>query len=355
MKEVERVGRDPVYWVRREASFALGALAKVVPPEVVLCSLVCIYKPACEECLSSYISQLPLFEVLQRDPVWHVRHSVLFALPAILSRLSPDHRRRLALETTTTLCCDESATVRSGVLEALGEVIHTFCEDPLGPPDELVRLFLGRKEDRRVRDGSQYHMSFGFGDENDPPMESFYKDPERPLICGFNFPAVTLTLGRERWDELREFYVDIAANRASKVQRTLAASLGELAKIIGREHAERDLVPVWWDSIRHEDEEVRTRAVGCLETFLDFVSREVGQRIFQGLLTVWDEGVFAGWRERHLITKDLVRLATSMGRCVSETARGLAMKALEDSVAAVREIAIAVVRFLSSLFGNRFQ
>lgn len=38
--EIERVGRDPVYWVRREASFALGALAKIVPQEIVICSLV---------------------------------------------------------------------------------------------------------------------------------------------------------------------------------------------------------------------------------------------------------------------------------------------------------------------------
>lgn len=41
VKEVERVGQDSVYWVRREASFALGALAKIVPEEVVICSLVC--------------------------------------------------------------------------------------------------------------------------------------------------------------------------------------------------------------------------------------------------------------------------------------------------------------------------
>ena len=38
--EVERVGRDPVYWVRREACFVVGALAKVVPQEVVASSLV---------------------------------------------------------------------------------------------------------------------------------------------------------------------------------------------------------------------------------------------------------------------------------------------------------------------------
>lgn len=40
VEEVERVANDPIYWVRREACFALGALAKVVPQEVVVLSLV---------------------------------------------------------------------------------------------------------------------------------------------------------------------------------------------------------------------------------------------------------------------------------------------------------------------------
>lgn len=40
VSEVDRVGHDPVYWVRREASFAVGALAKVVPLELVLSTLV---------------------------------------------------------------------------------------------------------------------------------------------------------------------------------------------------------------------------------------------------------------------------------------------------------------------------
>lgn len=40
VREVERAGKDPVHWVRREASFALGALAKVVPEELIILSLV---------------------------------------------------------------------------------------------------------------------------------------------------------------------------------------------------------------------------------------------------------------------------------------------------------------------------
>jgi hypothetical protein len=40
VQEVWRVGSDSVYWVRREASFAIGALAKVVPLEMVTTYLV---------------------------------------------------------------------------------------------------------------------------------------------------------------------------------------------------------------------------------------------------------------------------------------------------------------------------
>lgn len=42
VKEVERVAKDPIYWVRREASYTLGALAKVIPAEIVVSSLVSI-------------------------------------------------------------------------------------------------------------------------------------------------------------------------------------------------------------------------------------------------------------------------------------------------------------------------
>ncbi|KAF5381042.1 hypothetical protein D9615_003870 [Tricholomella constricta] len=323
VKEVVRVGQDSVYWVRREASFALGALAKVVPEEVVICSL------------------LPLFDNLRHDPVWHVRHSALFALPAILSRLSPKERHSLALNTIITLSTDESPAVRSGVLEALGEVLYTFHQDSEGPPEQLVQLFLGRKEDRRVRDGQQCMGS------EDGPLETLYSNPERPLICAFNYPAVALTLGRERWGELREVYLDIAANRGIKVRRTLAASLGELAKIVGTENAQRDLVGVWWDAIRCEEEEVRTRAAESLEDLLGVVGTEVGESMVQGLVGAWDEGRFRGWREREGIAKGLGGLGGGAGRV------GLLKRALEDSVAAVREAGVgAVAEIWQSILGQ---
>jgi len=45
--EVQRVARDDTYWVRREASYTLGALAKVIPIELVASSLVSIVVVGC--------------------------------------------------------------------------------------------------------------------------------------------------------------------------------------------------------------------------------------------------------------------------------------------------------------------
>lgn len=97
-----------------------------------------------------------MFESFCQDPVSHVRQSVLFALPAILSRLPSSRKRTQTLKTIMTLSRDPSAAVRSGVLEVLGEVIYTFCDDEMGPPNEIVRLFIGDEG----RD-----WSFGYGSQ----------------------------------------------------------------------------------------------------------------------------------------------------------------------------------------------
>ncbi|KAJ6630685.1 armadillo-type protein [Mycena sp. CBHHK59/15] len=348
VKEVERVGRDPVYWVRREASYALGALAKVVPDEVVICSL------------------MPLFDSLRRDSQWHVRHSALFALPAILSRLTPAQRRSLALDTIIPLSTDESQPVRSGALESLGEVLYTFHEDADGPPEELVQLFLGRREDKRVRDGQQAAenraqiLNSLFGRANlqqqsnashlDSPSTSFYNDPARPLICAFNYPAVAFTLGQDRWGELREAYLEIADNREVNVRRSLAASLGELAKIIGEKNAARDLIGVWWDVVRSEEEEVRERLIDCVKAFVAALGKEARIAVVNGLLTLWEEGIFKGWRERKGIAKALTDVAQLVGRDIPDVVRGLLRKGLEDGVSAVREAAISTLPRIWSMF-----
>lgn len=243
----------------------------------------------------------------------------------------------MALETIITLAEDKNATVRSGVLEALGEVIYTFHEDPDGPPQQLIDLFLGRREDRP---GSRTNA-----------VESIYEDPKRHLICAFNFPAVALTLGGHRWAELRDVYLTIHAGDSPGVRHTFAASLGELAKIIGAEHAQRDLVEIWQSTMKSDDEEVRSGSIKSLADFIGVVGTKTGLRLLESLLTAWNAGTMRGWRERGLVMENLVSWVALIGFDSASLGRAFLVKALEDSVAAVRETAISIVSYSRFIYG----
>lgn len=259
-----------------------------------------------------------------------------------------------------SLARDESMTVRSGVLEALAEVIYTFHEDPDGPPEQLVRLFLGIREDDDPRKNevkeekapsppaspmswSDFMASVSSG-TNDGPEADIYEDPSRPLVCAFNFPAVALTLGRARWPELRQLYTTLSQSRSFKVRRTLAASLGEMAKIIGPENSHADLVPVWWSSVHAIESDIRLKALDCLDTFIGAVSEEDRGHIVSGLSEeIWP--LLRGWRERESVMKALRAFASTDG--VSEFALWhLLRKGLVDTAATIRETAVSTVSCL---------
>lgn len=311
-------------------------------------------------------TQLPLFESLCQDSTWHVRHSVLFALPAILSRLAPEHRRRLALDVILPLSQDEESTVRSAVLEALGEVMYTFKDDDEGPPEPLLKLFLGIRETEDPGGDGQREQS-----PSPPPVArpqlprsapsvaptssafsdygtdagggpDIYEDPQRPLVCAFNYPAVTLTLGRQRWPELRPLYLALVQDPSFKVRRTLAASLGEMAKIIGEEHARADLMDVFWSSLHAEESEVRMKVLDALQTFVRALGHPERSEVAKGLEEAFSSGKLTSWREREAAVKALGGLVEVEG-IDPEVLKRMLIKALDDRVAAVREAALAVV------------
>lgn len=311
VQEVTRVVQDDIYWVRREASFALGALAKIIPKELVVSSL------------------LPLFESFRTDSIWHVRHSTLLCLPALLSRLTPSERRKTALASIIPLSRDEIPTVRLGTYESLGEVIYSFADDAAGPPEELLRLFLSLAVPQHSTPSA-------------PPLDIIPVDQDdatRALICAFNFPAVTLTLGHKHWDRLRDAYLTLAQSPNSKVWRTLAASLGEMAKIIGLENARRDLLSLWMELVRVEEQEVSVKLAGSIETFMRHLDLTSQSAVLKSALFAWEEGSWRGWREREIMAATLGQLV-DLAAAEEMTLQKLLMKGLEDSVAAVREAAL---------------
>ena len=264
---------------------------------------------------------------------------------------------------------DCSSNVRTAVLEALGEVLYTFHGDKEGVPPELLELFLGKKQDSisssmisssssrksSNEDWSDHYPSWALEssalprEEEEGNCADIWNDPTRPLICAFNYPALALTLGKERWGELRELYLELSTSVVVRVRCTLAASLGELAKILGAENAHKDLMQVFNSSITAEEGEVRLKAIEALELFIRELSDEDRWEVLGALLSAWNGDRLRGWREREGAVKllnvfsdyqyDIPARNYSRGRQL----RDILLKGLEDGVASVRDTAVSVV------------
>ena len=72
--------------------------------------------------------------------------------------------------------------------------------------------------------------------------------------CAFNFPAVMLTLGAQAWEKLKPLYEKLVRDSRLKVRKTLAYSLFEVAKILGPDMTETELIPVLFHFMKDVDE-----------------------------------------------------------------------------------------------------
>ena len=277
--------------------------------------------------------QLPLYENLVQDEQWHVRHSILFALPGILARIDPAQRRLLTVPSLVQLSRDPADPVRSGLLEVLGEVIYTFREDPGGPPRELLHIFIATERHWSLEDAP--HPS-----PNTLMAHTWFSDPERPIICAFNFPAVILTLGAARWHEARGYYLHLTRSDNPKVMRTLAASLGEVAAIIGPDAAERDLVPVFLLFLRSSEADVRAKLIETAPKFTECLAESRREPTLSSLSSMWLD--LGGWREREDLARHFGELITLAGEHALLVV-DLVSRGLRDEVAAVREAAASSV------------
>ncbi|WWD18112.1 hypothetical protein CI109_102561 [Kwoniella shandongensis] len=283
--------------VRAEAAVAMSCLAKMAPVEQVY-------------------QMLPLFEYFCEDENDHVKQSACLSLPALCRRIeSLDYRRSFAIKAVQTLtACTED--VRCAALEMLGEVIHIFHEDPRGPPPELLDVYT---DDSEVMDGE--------------------RDSDWDVVAMFNFPGVCLTLGSDRWSEIRDLFVRLQARAGDKVTRTTASCLHELAKILRPDQVVQDLLPVY-RNLLEDTEEIRERIYEHVNVVIASVPQDIGWELFDHLATGWKAGTLGGWRAREKLALHISSfLETFHGGHEVDEVLEMMRDALLDPFAAVRDAA----------------
>ncbi|ORX34175.1 armadillo-type protein [Kockovaella imperatae] len=294
--EIQRcVDGDPT--VRAEGAVALKSFAEIAPLEHIY-------------------DLLPVFEALMTDEVLHVRQATTVSLAALCRRIeSPDFRRSFAIKAVQALT-ESDPEVQFAALETLGEVIYAFKDDPEGPPQQLLDVYMVN--------------------ENVP--EVHYEDWD--YITCYNFPGICLTVGPERWSDFRDLYMNLLERASDRTMVSMAAALHEVAKILQPSDVERDLLPAFHQCLEGS-EDVLERLWEHVDVFLIRLEENIGRNLMVQFRDLWTNGKIGGWRAREQFVRHIPALLTIFpGQQASEVVLWLTDKALHDPFASVRDAAI---------------
>lgn len=292
-------GLDGDATTRAEAALTMSYVAKVVPPEDI-------------------DRLLPVFNAFARDDDQQVRQSACVCMPALCKRIQDPTARRDFATSTITVFMESGDEVRSAALEVLGEVIYAFSDDPLGPPPRLLEVYL---DDR----------------------EATGEDSGWDMLASYNFPGVCLTLGPDRWSELRGLFLRLVSRAGDRVLRTVAAFLHELAQILRPGQVAEDILPVYRRCLQCCDE-IRERIFEHVDLILKHVEPHIGWQSFSDLVDAWSNDTLGGWRAREQLALHFPAFfETFNSRDQVAVVLDMMRKALRDPFAAVRDAATFAV------------
>lgn len=122
--------------------------------------------------------------------------------------------------------------------------------------------------------------------------------------ASFNFPAFIYVSGPTEWHRFRKLYLKLTQMHDTQTKKTLACSIHELARILGEEITNSDLVDVLDRFLKDGNNEVRIGALKNLHIFLENVHAKDRQKYISCILQTFHQ---AGkdWRTKEILARNL--------------------------------------------------
>jgi len=166
------------------------------------------------------------------------------------------------------------------------------------------------------------------------------QDDDLRQQCAFQFPAVIVTIGRGRWFEVREAFLSLARSDCPELRRSLSCSLHEVARVLGPDLSENELVPVF-EAMLNDSEAISFGVTSHLADFLANVSPSWRVSFLPALKELLDRAMGKKWRSRETISWQLRGLASLLRPAdAHDVLVPLVAELLHDKVAQVRQVAI---------------
>ena len=294
--EVVSLAEDPVFRVRKSTALNFENVCKVGGE------------------FELFERLMPAFVRLSKDDMYRVRRACAENLCEVSKHVSNDIRTGVLVEIFLRLAQDPSKLVKQSILQQSGMFISTL------PARAINSIIMG------------HYCSM-----TNNPTGDLSVDNELKHYCAYSFPGVLQTVGVERWGELRQVYHSLVQSPSLSVKETLATSLHEIAKILGENLAEEELVAVFEEMIQDAHETVRLGIVKHLADFLRLLSMPCRVSYLPLLDDILQSTSPFNWRLRQSLAAQLPELMTlPPPQNVFSTLFPLAMTLLQDPVAEVR-------------------
>ena len=169
-----------------------------------------------------------------------------------ITELSDDKNYERLLNIYKFLTEDNQKFVKQAALEVIGYFTYYLPKNQL-KTEFIIEFF--------IKSINAYYNSRDVNSQTD--IEVFY-------MCAFNFPAILTFFGNSYWEELKVIYMKLVRDKYSKVRRSLASSINEIANIIGEEETQKVLVPVF-DMFYKEEGETQKAIYKSMPKFLSYI------------------------------------------------------------------------------------
>ena len=243
------LGRDLLeqYVVPQVASFADDHECKV--RKSVAENLINICEGISPECFKK--KMLPLYEKISKDSMWNVRKVAVEILPKITKLCDKEIISSKLLNIFKSFCQDQKNFVRYEAVEIFGEFLSLLDKDDIKNYTQLLDFYINTIEECTKNN----------------------KKDDLTIIkkCAYNFPAVLVMYGPENWDKLKPCFVKMAEQKEERIKLPLAASLGELSKILGNEVTENDLLD-FVDKFYKGNSDMKMKILGILPDIIRNIS-----------------------------------------------------------------------------------
>jgi serine/threonine-protein phosphatase 4 regulatory subunit 1 len=201
--QVNSFVNDSSYKVRKEVATQLINISENIPPDLFKKKL------------------LPVYQKLSNDESYLVKKVAAENLPKITKLCDTETISKELLPIFKNFVQDEKGAVRNVAIEIFGEFISLLNQNETENFSELLDFYVNTITEL----GSQ-------------------KKESKTIIqkCAYNFPAVLQFFGAQAWPKLKPCFVKMANEKDEKIKMPLAASMGEISKLLGSELTESDLL-----------------------------------------------------------------------------------------------------------------